>query len=62
MLVDYWANKHADDPNIQEPMETENFDDEVAAMEAHFAAMEQAAELPEEDWAPVVADRFGGAP
>ena len=43
MLVDYWAHQHADDPNVQEPDTTEDFDEELAAWEREQEESEAAA-------------------
>ncbi len=61
MLVDAWAHKHTDDPNVQEPMENEDFNEDLAAMEAAFARSAAASGQPDGDWQAVVSDTFKGA-
>ncbi len=58
MLIDHWAHEHAKNPNLQAPDITEDFDEEVARMEAEMlAAAAIVAEKPADDWEAVTTDQ-----
>lgn len=59
IIVDVWAHRHMDDPKLRERLETEDFDEELARMEAEAAAEELPPSAPgPDDFEPVVADTY----
>jgi hypothetical protein len=43
MVLDYWAHRHADDPNLRNEIIAEGYDDDLEAMMAESIAKEEAA-------------------
>ena len=53
MTVDYWAHRHFEDPELRNEILTEDYEADVAEMEAEVLAREAAAEAatkPPDDW------------
>lgn len=67
MLVDHWAHRHWDDPKLRDEVVTDDFENELAQMEAEALAKDaeyerrmaaEAAAKPADDWEVVAEDRF----
>jgi hypothetical protein len=60
ILVDWWAHQHTDDPKLRDEvlMDEEDFQAELAEMEAASIAAQAAGQA--EEWEDVVADHYGG--
>lgn len=66
ILTDWWAHQHVDDPGLRNEvaMDDEDFQAELAAMEAEAAGRDDAAPAPspgddEDDFEPVIEDTYG---
>ena len=51
ILVDYWAHRYVDDPEIQAPVQTDGYEDEARAMAI-------AAGVPDSDFETVAEDTY----
>lgn len=65
VLVDWWAHQHTDDPGLRNEvaMDSEDYEAEIAAMEADAMARSIGDAPPpgdaEEAWEPMVEDTYG---
>lgn len=55
MLVDHWAWRHAEDPHLKDAVVADDYDTDLADMEAEALAREaeqaaKVAAVPESDW------------
>ena len=60
-MLDYWAHRHADDPNLRNEEVSEDFAGDMAEMEAELGLPPEPLDLPDSDFEAEVNDTFGSA-
>ena len=59
-MLDYWAHRHCDDPNLRNEDVNPDFDADLAEMEALEGIPSEPLTLPDSDFEAIVSDEFGG--